>query len=341
MGSQDEFAKRVAEAYTFPLWEIGKTMMGAPSVQPYLWAWPEMRRLMFEAASAHGQIEKGGERRALLLVNPGSRPELMRTSNTVIAAIQLIKPGEEAGAHRHSPMALRFIIEGSGAHTVVEGEKIFMDQGDLVITPQWAWHDHAYSDSKPEPMLWLDALDAPIGQFMNAFFIQPYSRHMQEACVLEGFAASRLGAGLMRRPRAGPPDRNIPMIYKWDACYRALLESPDRDPYDGTILEYTNPVDGGYTLPSTACALQRLLPGEAGASHRHTSSTIYHVVKGAGSTTIDGRTFEWSRADTLVVPSWAVHRHANSSAQDEAVLFSMSDKPVLEALNLYREEAVS
>ena len=340
MGSQDEFAKQVADANTFPLWEIGK-VMGKASIQAHLWSWAEMRRLMFEAAEAHDQIEKGGERRALLLINPASRLEELRTSNSLVAAIQLIKPGEEAGAHRHTAMALRFIIEGSGAYTIVNGEKIVMEQGDLVITPQWAWHDHAYSGAKPEPMLWLDALDSPIGQFMNAFFIERYSRHMQDETVREGLAVSRLGAGLMRSPGAGPAERNVPMIYKWEPCYRALLETRDQDPCDGAILEYTNPVDGGHTLPSTACALQRLLPDQSGASHRHTSSTIYHVVRGEGCTTIDGREFRWTRGDTFVVPSWAVHGHANASAQHEAVLFSLSDKPVLEALNLYREEAVS
>ncbi len=113
------------------------------------------------------------------------------------------------------------------------------------------------------------------------------------------------------------------------------------DPYDGYILEYTDPISGGHTFKTISCRIQMLLPGQTTGFHRHTSTTIYHVVEGEGMIRIDKEDpveFSWGKKDTFILPPWRWHQHCNTSSTEPAILFSESDLPVLEALDLYREE---
>jgi gentisate 1,2-dioxygenase len=84
--------------------------------------------------------------------------------------------------------------------------------------------------------------------------------------------------------------------------------------------------------------MQLFRPKEKTQSHRHRSTSIYHVFRGSGTTTINGETIEWQKGDSFVVPLWSWHAHANDSAKDEAILFSLHDTPVLQAFGLYLEE---
>jgi gentisate 1,2-dioxygenase len=61
-------------------------------------------------------------------------------------------------------------------------------------------------------------------------------------------------------------------------------------------------------------------------------------VQGEGESIINGVRFSWGQGDVITLPSWALHEHANLSDRDPAILFSIQDRPVLEALGLYREE---
>ena len=117
---------------------------------------------------------------------------------------------------------------------------------------------------------------------------------------------------------------------------KTLGEKPG-DPYDAIFLEYVNPLTGGPTLPTLSCGIQMLRPGEKTRSHRHTSSTVYHVFRGAGATVIDDVRYEWQSGDTLSVPLWRFHHHENRFAEP-AILFVLSNKPALSALGYYREE---
>jgi gentisate 1,2-dioxygenase len=131
------------------------------------------------------------------------------------------------------------------------------------------------------------------------------------------------------------------LAYKWGETYRTLksLEGSEGSPCDGVMLEYVNPVDGGHTFPTMSCGIQMLRKGEVTQTHRHNSSTVYHAFRGSGVTMIDGKKYEWTQGDCFVVPLWSWHSHQNSSESEEAILFSMNDQPMLEALKLYREEA--
>jgi gentisate 1,2-dioxygenase len=315
--NENEFYERLGQSHTEPLWVVGQEILSAEPitrVEPHIWKWRELRKLLWTAAE-EVEIQGAADRRVLLLANPGLKGH-HATSHTLTAAVQILKPGETAGTHRHTPAAIRFIIEGNGAYTVVNGEKVVMREGDLILTPQWTWHDHANPASGP--VTWLDCLDVPLIQSLNVMFFQLYPNR-----------------GVQPVSTSSAPT----LIYSWQDAYERLCRM-EENPFDGSVLEYQNRLTGGPTLPSLACSLQRIRPGVRTESHRHTSTTISLVVRGEGLTQIGDLRLEWERGDVFVTPPWSVHRHENRSTE-EAVLFCMSDRPVLEAFGLYREEALS
>jgi gentisate 1,2-dioxygenase len=335
MALTEEFYERAAEASCSPLWRRNRSL--DLRVAPYVWRWSTMEPLIREAGMGEG-LESIGERRALSLRNPGFQGQRHGTISTISAAIQLIKPGEVAKAHRHTATAIRFIIQESTAYTVVNGEKVFMEEGDLVLTPSMMWHDHAHAGLTNKDMIWLDALDSPLMMFLETQLGDPFPEDTQPVTVPDGYTAGRLGRGLMRSFRDKPEELALPLIYKWADSYAALQECQDRSPFDGVAMEYVNPLRGGHTLPSMSCSLQMLRPGEQSRSHRHTHSVVYHVAKGEGSTMVNGERLEWSAHDTFTVPAWSWHEHANASSTTDAVLFSLSDLPVVEAMGVSYEE---
>ena len=154
---------------------------------------------------------------------------------------------------------------------------------------------------------------------------------------MPGATNASIGNGMMRPVDGGDPTKVLPLTYRWAESYNTLLAVEGGDAHDGAIMEYSNPVTAGHTMPTLACKLQRLAAGEHLDAHRHTSSVIYHVAKGEGFSIIDGRRLDWSFGDTFTLPAWSMHEHGNDSS-DDAVLFSMSDIPVVEAMRLYRAE---
>jgi gentisate 1,2-dioxygenase len=241
-----------------------------------------------------------------------------------------------APAHRHTMAAFRFILQGEGAYTNVDGQKMVMEEGDLILTPQWAWHEHAHEGD--EPMVWIDGLDVPFIQSLQVISFQPYRQGRLR--VTEGIDPSSYYG--MTRPVGEMDASNMPFLhYRWRDTYPSLqrLARGNGNPYDGVALEYVNPVTGGSTLPTLGCWIQLLRPGERTKAHRHTSTSIYHAFRGSGTTMINGEPFHWEKGDTFIVPLWSWHEHANRSAKEEAILFSMHDLPILRAFGLYREEA--
>jgi gentisate 1,2-dioxygenase len=233
-------------------------------------------------------------------------------------------------------------MAGAGAYTAVDGERVYMAPGDLVLTPSWAWHDHGNDTDKP--VVWMDGLDIPLVQALNAMFFQLYAERQMPLSKPNNASAQLYGhPGLSptwarERPAASPL-----LLYAWETTWPALraIGDAEGDPHDGIALEYTNPQTGRSILPTMACWIQMLRPQERLKAHRHTGSAVYYVVHGAGETIIDGCRFAWGKGDIITLPSWALHEHANPSSREAAVLFSIQDRPVLEALGLYREEALA
>ena len=303
-------------------------------IKPHLWKWQEIYDSLLQAREKISVASGSVERRVIRLVNPGA-PETEMTSHTMLLSFQLIQPGEVAPAHRHTMAAIRFILQGKGAYTNVDGQKMVMEEGDLILTPQWAWHEHAHEGD--EPMVWIDGLDVPFIQSLQVISFQPYRQGRLP--VSEGIdPVSYYG---MTRPVGEIDTPSMPFLhYRWQDTYPSLqrLARGSGNPHDGVALEYVNPATGGSTLPTLGCWIQMLRPGEHTKAHRHTSTSIYHAFRGSGTTMINGEPFHWEKGDTFIVPLWSWHEHANRSSGEEAILFSMHDLPILKAFGLYREE---
>jgi gentisate 1,2-dioxygenase len=217
-----------------------------------------------------------------------------------------------------------------------------MQPGDLVLTPNWTWHDHA--NDSAGPVIWLDGLDAPLVRLLEAYFYEQYPQETQPVRESVDLSLDMYGAGALRPAwDARPRTPYSPLMHYPYAQAKAALErlagTATGSRYDGVILEYTNPVTGGRVMPTIACYVQMLRPGQRTAAHRHTGTTIYHVIEGEGATVVDGERLEWVDKDVICVPSWATHQHVNLSPGRPAVLFSYTDAPVMHALDLYREAA--
>ena len=317
-----------------------------PDLVPHLWPWSIIHSCLMESGEVIklGGIDDAAKRRTVQLVNP-SLTNKKATTRTLQMSIQLVKPGERAECHRHTAAALRFVVESDGTgYTNVEGEQMLMEPGDLVLTPNWTWHDHFNCGKKN--LVWLDVLDAPLTNHLDATFHENFAEGPSQPIVKpEGYGKQQYGA---IRPRiTNPSNAALPYNYKWRDAERALNEiaaSGRRDEHDGVLLEYSHPISGGSTMPTIGCWVQMIPPGESTKAHRHTSSTIYHVVQGGGVTTVGrqkggGEQLPWGAHDCFFVPSWNWHSFENKSTKEPAIIFSVTDRPVLESLGLFREEA--
>jgi gentisate 1,2-dioxygenase len=318
------FDKEVEQYSFLPHWRMNIPKNAEPrsTLQPMLWRWTVLREQLMRAGELI-TVDAAG-RRPLGLMHPGLHP-LKSTTRTLQMSIQLVLPGEVAAAHRHTMAAIRFVLEGRGAFTTVEGNSFRMEPGDLILTPNWTWHDHV--NDSGAPIIWIDGLDVPFARAMDVMFIEEYkqSRQPVERVVT--------GSGSAAAP--------VPSqwYYKWtnveDTLKKMLAES---EPAGGElVLEYRTP-NGDPTLPTIACGVKMLRPGEKTRLRRRTSCEICHVVRGRGSTRIDDVALEWESGDFFVIPNWSWHRHENRSSNEEAMLFFMSDRPILEPFGLYRED---
>jgi gentisate 1,2-dioxygenase len=231
--------------------------------------------------------------------------------------VQVMNPGEFTSAHRHQASALRFVMEGRGAYTTVDGERMALGARDLVLTPNGTWHDHGV-DADGTQCIWQDGLDIPLMNSLDANFYEVHPQVVQTPATLS------------RENWAKPYSPQFQ--YRWNDAYRAVKEAP-WSPYDGRVHEYRNPLTGGPIMPTMGAQLQLIAKGETTRAHRHTGSVIYQVAQGAGWSEIASERFEWQEKDIFALPSWALHRHG---AHEAAVLFSFNDIPAMKALALYR-----
>jgi 1-hydroxy-2-naphthoate dioxygenase len=339
----EEFNKVLAERNLTGQWQADELLQRAkdgpkPIGSAFLWKWQLIYGSLLEACDV--LTEQSTQRRNISFLNPGLlKSGRFGTSHTIVAGMQMVMPGEAAYAHRHSIGAVRFGIEGkTQLYTVVDGEAMPLLPNDLVLTPNWNWHDH-HNDSD-QVGIWLDVLDVPlVAGGLNQTFYEELGEHSQPQRDQRGDYVSER-AKLVRPAWERRAVRNFPFRYPWSEVEPLLRNYAQvaGSPYDGTLLEYVNPMTGGSTLPTLSCAIQRLAPGFETKPHRHTSSAVYFVVGGEGETVVDGAALEWSTRDSFVVPNWARHHHRNRSRTEEALLFTVTDQPVLEALGLYRED---
>jgi gentisate 1,2-dioxygenase len=326
----------------FPLWQYyGELFRTEPKSRavPYVWKYRDLRPHMLHFSESLSL--KQAERRVLMLVNPGLR-EPPATVSSLYAGIQVILPGETAQAHRHTANAFRFVIEGEGAYTTVNGERVHMRPGDLLLTPGWHWHDHHHAGDGP--MMWLDGLDYPLINALEAGFFELYHQHTQPPETPDDLSSRQFIHGRLNPTWLPANATNSPIgNYPWaetEKAFAGINDDATGSRYEGIMLEYTNPHTGGPVMPTMSCRIARLPAGFDGRAHRHTSSTIYHVVDGHGQTEVDGEFLDWGPKDIFAVPGWTAHRHRNGSRSEHAHLMSYTDEPVHRALGVFREEAV-
>ena len=306
---------------------------------PVVWRYQALRAQVLRSLELVTP-EKAG-RRVIYLNNPGRR-DVSAAVGWLYAGLQVMNPGEIAHSHRHSASAIRFIMEGTGAYTVVDGHKMTLGANDFVLTPNGTWHEHAVAP-EGSPCIWQDGLDIPFVNAMEANFFEVHPELSQAVTYpVDDMTKTWGNPGLT--PGGGNWTKGYsPMFkYEWLPTYDALTKyasCSDGSPFDGVLMEYVNPATNGPVMRTLGASMQLLRPGEHTQAHRHTGSFLYHVAKGRGHSIINGQRYDWQERDIFCVPSWAWHEHVNASVSDDACLFCLSDLPVMRALGLYREQA--
>jgi gentisate 1,2-dioxygenase len=282
--------------------------------------WPQPRS---EFAPAHWNYEAAkavldasgplidlslAERRNLILRNPAQGTNF-ETTRTFVCAYQMILPGEIAPSHRHSSHALRVIIDGKGSYSVVNGQKIPMETGDVVLTPGWCWHGHG--NDGDQPAYWFDGLDLPLTQLLEPMF---YEEHPEKYEPVERMVTSS------------------PFRFTRESIARGLDEAkPDPEGFHGPRIALATP-----EMPPMGLHVERIEGGTKTRRHRSTANTVFLVLDGSGTTTIGERDFSWRKGDAFAAPTWTKIEHSIAS---DALLFTLSDEPLMRFSHYYRFEA--
>ena len=332
----EDYRADMTAAGVAPLWPMMRNVLphGAPKpvTRPGYWNFGALRPLLLRAGDLT-PVEKA-ERRVLVLSDPGRSAGAMQATSSIYLGMQLLLPGETAPAHVHTPSAARIIVEGKGGFTVVDGEKLPMEEGDLVLTPGGEWHDHGHEGS--EPVIWLDALDLPLFVYLEGSYAKEgplqAQRNRPDASQVE-----YLSAGLAPSRRLGAGVRRYPMMrYPWARTEAALRAMVAHGGATIAELDYVNPETGADVLPTMGFTAMMIPAGETDAPARRSCSSAFHVVKGRGRSDIDGQTIEWGPKDTFTAPVFARMSH---TATEDAFLVRIHDRPLQEKLGYYEERA--
>jgi gentisate 1,2-dioxygenase len=334
-----------------PLWtQIGDLMPLHPQSKatPHVWRWPNLLALAGQAGHLV-PVGRGGERRAIALANPGLGGRPFATP-TLWAAIQYLMPGEDAPEHRHTQHAFRFVVEGEGVWTVVNGDPVAMRRGDFLPQGGWAWHAH--HNAATTPMAWIDGLDIPYSYYTESQFFEPGRDQVSaaERATPDRSRSERLWGhpGLAPVSRLGSGVATPLLAYRWADTDRALRDQLllEDEGYPGTVepghaaVRYTSPADGRDVLPTIRCEMHRVRSGTATAQRREVGSSVYLVFDGGGTVIVGESSWDVAKGDMFVVPSWApltVRSATEADSESGALdLFRFSDTPIFEALHAHR-----
>jgi len=339
LGTIDELPTEYLDALTgqdaMPLWPSLRGILPYDKpihrTVPHVWRYEALRPLLLRAGELT-PMEKA-ERRVLMLANPGLDGEPFATAS-IFFGLQLILPGETAPNHRHSPSAVRLIIEGDGGFTTVEGERCPMTRGDVILTPARLWHEHEHRGDGP--MVWLDALDAPLVVKMEAVYC--IEGEPQNAGNRPDSSQTRFRrAGLLPYDALDRAAGEYPQFrYPWADVRGALLDlASGAGPGETVQLAYVNPETGQECMPVLGFSALMLRPGEERALPRRSASAGYLVIEGQGESEIDGKTLTWGENDVLAAPTHAAIHHRNTSSKAPAFLIQIDDAPMQRKLGFY------
>jgi gentisate 1,2-dioxygenase len=327
-----------------PLWtEIGELMPTHPRSRavPHLWQWSRLLPMAAEAGRLV-PVGRGGERRAIALANPGLGGRPFATP-TLWAAIQYLNPGEDAPVHRHTQHAFRFVVEGSGVWTVVNGDPVSMRRGDFL--PQAGWHWHGHHNASTEAMAWIDGLDIPFQYYTDSTFFEFGADEVQTSATPDRSRSERLWGhpGLRPLTHLEPAPATPLLAYRWETTDRALREqlALEKEGYPVTVepghaaVRYTNPTTGADVMPTLRAEFHRFAAGASSAPRREVGSSVYQIFDGSGRVTVGDAAWDVEHGDLFVVPSWQQLRVETERGLD---LFRFSDAPIFEKLDHRRVE---
>ncbi len=331
----------------------GRVGAGQMKALPHLWKWADISPYLDQIARIAKEAEippvEFADRQQFLLTNPGLGGRL-QVSASIRCALSIYNPGDLARAHLHSPNASRTIMSQNGGYTTVEGERCAASRGDLILTPNGTWHDHGNDGATP--VIWIDTLDWPLMEFLDIIWLDEDmpgdigadNLRMQKRSAPDGYSRMLYGKGGLKpafatRARGIGQDVSPCFHYRGADTREALcaLRGEAGDPCEGIALDFVNPEHGGPVFPTLAYGAQLLRGGEETAFKRETSSTVYVVISGRGETEIAGKTYPWEENDIFVVPNFLWRRHVARGPGD-AILYTMSDRPLLEKIGQYRAQ---
>jgi gentisate 1,2-dioxygenase len=311
-----QFKEKVHPYGLLPLWERQVKLVPGSHCVPAHFPFQMVRPLLEEAT--HLITKKDADRRVLVMENPHLRGTSF-IAQSLFAGQQIILPGEIAPSHRHSPNALRFVVEGEGAYTSVDGVKMFMRPGDFIVTPSMAWHDHGNEGT--EPVIWMDGLDTPFTSLFGAHFRDNYPHDQYP----------------VTHTSQRPDERSQAFFYPFaDMVARLDALGPARlDPAQGYKLPYTQVGTERSPFQTIAAFMQILPKGFVGKAYRSTDNTIFNLAEGTCTLDVGDQSYTLVKNDVFVIPSWESYRF---HAQDRAMLFSYSDRSAQQALGFWQEE---
>lgn len=308
-----------------PLWPSLRSLLppGAPrsATKPTHWSWRAIKPLLLRAGELT-PIDKA-ERRVLVLANPGRGLDNLQASSAIYLGMQLVLPGEVAPNHRHTPNAARIVVEGTGACTIVGGERCDMAHGDLVLTPSGLWHEHRHEGEGP--FVWLDVLDLPLMVYLDVSYVI-----QGDAQAVRREPASYAAGGVLPRVHGQPTHARYPLLrYEWPRTRGALAALAASTGPD-TLVEvaYVNPETGGDCLDTVAFSAAMLRPGEAQTLPRMSAARVVHVVEGHGHAEVDGASFAFERADTFCAPGYSTTSVANASSASPLFVIVADESPI-------------
>ena len=329
-----EYRAALAEQNLLPLWPNLRAVLPPdrpqPRTKPTCWSYEALRPLLLRAGELT-PIEKA-ERRVLVLANPGHGLENMQASPAIYLGMQLLLPGEWAPAHRHSPNAVRVIVEGEGAYTAVNGEKCTMHRGDLILTPTWQWHEHGHEGDKP--VVWLDVLDLPLVYYLEASYHVDGAR---QAVKPERGVAIYARGGVVPSPAFERANTAYPMLrYPWVEARAALCALADRQPdLEAVQVAYVNPETGRDAQNILGYYAQMLRAGQTLRLPARSPAMVFHIIEGGVTARIDESEFTLTEADTCCAPGYASITLQNRSASAPAFLFIADESPLHRKLGIY------
>lgn len=327
-----------------PLWtQLGDLMPRhpRPKAVAHVWKWSDL----YPLAQTSGElvpVGRGGERRAIGLANPGLGGEAY-ISPTMWCAIQYLGPKETAPEHRHSQNAFRFVVEGEGVWTVVNGDPVRMSRGDFLLTPGWNFHGH--HNETDQPMAWIDGLDIPFSFQNDVGFFEFGSDRVTDYATPNYSRGERLWCHPGLRPLSQLQNTVSSPIgaYRWEYTDAALTQQLllEEEGHPATVeqghaaVRYINPTTGGDVMPTIRAEFHRLRAGAETPMRRDVGSTVFQVFEGRGAVVMGGVTHRVEKGDIFVIPSWIPW---SLQAETQFDLFRFSDAPIMERLNFDRTQ---